>query len=182
MFSFGGGGGGGKPAGPPVVDGKVFGTGTLVLDEWQLKLLVDPASVQVDSKPASLAITNMKNKDPIGRHGTFSFEVKRKQPGDTAQTVLDRELVALTGHKSYKDSSAKELFASFGITGLSSPITTRALPEGAMAFLHVAEIGNCIFELFIVGGDADQYVTLLRATQAGIQSTAGQTPTPNQCK
>src|SRR5262249_19448964 len=70
------------------VDGKVFGTGTMVVDEWAVTLLVDPASVEVVNTAEQLRVNSAKggNLDPV--NGDFEFWMRPKKPGETKFTRL----------------------------------------------------------------------------------------------
>ena len=85
---------GGKKSAPAKaeVDGKVFGTGTMVQDAWEVTLLVDPSTVAVSATADQLIIDSTKGGavDPI--YGDFSLTMRRKRPGETAKTLIAEEL------------------------------------------------------------------------------------------
>ncbi len=167
----------GKKPGPPAkaeVDGKVFGTGTLVVDEWAVTLLVDPATVAMSNTAEKLRVTSGKGTpDPI--HGGFELVMWRKQPGQTPQSVLVDELKKLNVGR--ESGNHKALFASFDVPAIEDQVG-----QGPFGVFKVAQQGNCIFELILFAPDIEQLVRLELATRAGILAKVGKTPMPPACQ
>lgn len=168
-----------KKSGPPAkaeVDGKVFGTGTMVVDEWGVTLLVDPASVDVINTPEQLVISSAKGGvvDPI--HGGFELTMRPKKPGETAQTLIAEELRKLNVKR--KPQYFTGVMASFDIPAIEDQTSNGSF----IGSIKAAEQGRCVFELLIVAPDIDQLVRLELATRAGILSKVGKTPMPPSCQ
>ncbi len=170
----------GKKSGPPAkaeVDGKVFGTGTLPIEEWAVTLLVDPASVDVHNGPDLLRVSSKKGAggiDPI--YGGFELTMRKKRPGETAQSALAAIMKALKVGRS--PGNYKAVFASFDIPAIEDQ-TSNGSFHGE---IKVAERGNCLFELIIAAPDIEQMVRIELATRAGILARSGKTPSPAACQ
>lgn len=168
-----------KKSGPPAkaeVDGKVFGTGTMVVDEWGVTLLVDPASVDVVNTPDLLRVSSAKGGvvDPI--HGDFELVMRPRKPGETAKTLIAEELRNLNVKR--KPEYYKGVMASFDVATIEEQ-TSNGSYIGA---IKAAEQGTCIFELVLIAPDVDQLVKLELATRAGILAKVGKTPMPAVCR
>ncbi|HUQ05267.1 MAG TPA: hypothetical protein VM261_22340 [Kofleriaceae bacterium] len=172
-------GGGKKKQGPPekpVVDGKVFGTGTMTVEEWGVVLLLDPATVDTANAADHLVINSGKGGgyDPI--NGDFEFSIRKKQPGETPRTRLADELKKLNVHR--KPENYKGQLASFD----AAAIMDQTSNGDVIGTITVAEQGSCIIELIVVAPDIDQLVRLEQATRAGILAKVGKTPNPAACQ
>ncbi len=169
----------GKKSGPPAkaeVDGKVFGTGTMVVDEWDVTLLVDPASVDVINTPQQLVVSSAKGGvvDPI--HGDFELTMRPKKPGETSKSLIAEELRKLNVRR--KPQYFKGVMASFDVPTIEEQTSNGSF----IGAIKAAEQGNCVFELLIVAPDVDQLVKLELATRAGILAKVGKTPMPAACR
>lgn len=170
--------GGGKKSAPAKaeVDGKVFGTGTMVVDEWGITFLVDPTSVDTINTAEKLEVSSSKGGavDPI--YGDFFFTIRPKRPGETSRTLIAEELVKLNVHR--KPGYYKGVMASFDIATVEEQTSNGSY----IGLIKAAEQGRCMFELMIVAPDIDQLVKLELATRAGILAKVGKTPMPASCQ
>ncbi|MBL8624607.1 MAG: hypothetical protein JNK64_25080 [Myxococcales bacterium] len=169
---------GGKKSAPakPEVDGKVFGTGTMVNDAWEVTLLVDPSTVAVSETADQLIVDSTKGGqvDPI--NGDFLLTMRRKRPGETAKTLIAEELRNLNVHR--KPDYFKGVFASFDLPTIMEQTSNGAV----IGEIIVAEQGQCIFELMLVAPDVDQLVKLELGSRAGILAKVGKSPNPAVCR
>ena len=175
LFPMPGTGGKSAPA-KPEVDGKVFGTGTMVNDAWEVTLLVDPGTVAVSETADQLIVDSTKGGqvDPI--YGDFLLTMRRKRPGETAKTLIAEELRNLNVHR--KPDYFKGVFASFDL-----PTIMEQTDNGSyIGEIIVAEQGQCIFELMLVAPDVDQLVKLELGSRAGILAKIGKSPNPAVCR
>lgn len=170
--------GGGKKKEPPAkaeVDGKVFGTGTMMVDEWAVTLLVDPASVDVQNTPERLWISSGKGGfDAI--NGDFELTMRLKKSGESARSLIAEELRNLNVKIEPKPYRAP--MASFDLPAIEEQTSNGA----AIGTITVAEQGRCIFELLIIAPDIPQLVKLQLAARAGILSKVGKSPMPAVCQ
>lgn len=169
---------GGKKSAParPEVDGKVFGTGTMLKDAWEVTLLVDPSTVRVSETADQLIVDSMQDGkfDPI--YGDFLLTMRRKRPGETAKTLIAEELRNLKVYR--KPEYFKGVFASFDL-----PTIMEQTDNGsAIGEIIVAEQGQCIFELILVAPDIDQLVKLELGSRAGMLAKVGKSPNPAVCR
>ena len=169
---------GGKRSAPAKaeVDGKVFGTGTMVQDAWEVTLLVDPATVAVAATADQLVIDSTQGGayDPI--YGDFLLTMRRKRPGETARTLIAQELRNLG--VTLKPDPYKTVLASFDLPALGEQPSNGS----AIGTITAAEQGQCIFELILVAPDVDQLVKLELASRAGILAKVGKSPNPAVCR
>jgi len=169
---------GGKKAGPakPELDGKVFGTGTMVQDAWEVTLLVDPATVAVSATADQLIIDSTKGGavDPI--YGDFMLTMRRKRPGETAKSLIAEELRNLNVGR--KPDYTKGVLASFDLPAFEEQTGNGS----AIGLIIAAEQGQCIFELMLVAPDVDQLVKLELGSRAGILAKVGKSPNPAACR
>ncbi|MBK9032862.1 MAG: hypothetical protein IPL61_16585 [Myxococcales bacterium] len=169
---------GGKKSAPAKaeVDGKVFGTGTMVNDAWEVTLLVDPATVAVSATADQLIVDSTKGGgvDPI--NGDFLLTMRRKRPGETAKSLIAAELRNLNVHR--KPEYFKGVLASFDLPALGEQTSNGS----AIGTITAAEQGQCIFELILVAPDVDQLVKLELASRAGILAKVGKSPNPTVCR
>lgn len=169
----------GKRKEPPAkveVDGKVFGTGTMVVDEWGVTLLVDPASVDVVNNGEGLLVTSAKGGrvDPI--YGDFEFSMRVKKPGETPQSLMATEFVKLNLKR--KPNNYKGVLASFDV-----PTIEEQTENGSYwGSIKIADAGKCIYELVLIAPDVEQVVKLDLASRAGILAKVGKTPMPPVCQ
>lgn len=177
LFSFGGGGGGGdsRPL-EPKLDGRIFGTGSKVLDTWDLE--IKAATVFVTDSGDRLHLQNTEGSN-LDMNGTWSLDVYRKQDADTLRSVLDRVLISVTGHGSRGDAGISKVFLDLGMEGLDSPVTT---DEGLSSWLYVGISGNCVYEFMTVNRDVNSGLDLWNSARAGIVAIGGGAPTPDACQ
>lgn len=158
------------------VDGKVFGTGTMMVDGWDVTLLVDPASVDMINTREKLEITSGKggSVDPI--YGDFLFMMRPKKPGETPRTLMVEHLRSLNIQRD--PLLLKGIMASFDVQALQDQTSS----NGYIGVIKIAEAGKCVYELWLIAPDIDQLVKLELASRAGILSRVGKTPMPAVCK
>ncbi len=175
LFSVGGGGGGnGKPL-EPKLDGRIFGTGSKVLDTWDLE--IKAATVFVTDSGDRLHLQNTEGQN-LDMNGTWSLDVYRKQPGDTLRSVLDRSLKSITGRGSDGKGISPE-FLKLGMDGLDSPVTTTA---ELSSWIYVGIHGECVYELITVNRDVNAGLDLWNSARAGIVAIGGGAPEPDACQ
>lgn len=169
---------GGKRPAPakPELDGKVFGTGTMVQDAWQVTLRVDPSTVAVQATPEELLVDSTQGGTFDAINGDFMLTMRRKRPGETAKTLIAEELrnLRVTRAPEY----FKGVFASFDLPAIMEQTSNGAV----IGEIIVAEQGQCIFELMLVAPDVDQLVKLELGSRAGILATVGNSPNPPVCQ